>query len=408
LAGIFVSYRRSDSQGEAGRLFDDLVKHFGEDMAFMDVTAIEAGRDFRKAIEEGITKCGVLLVVIGPEWVDAKDERGARRLNDPSDFVRIETAAALKRDIPVIPVLVRGARMPLAEQLPEDLKELAYRNCIELTHARWRSDIQLLTEALRRLLGDTTQAATSARATEATASTRPGVQRQEAISSSKLKDENSAQIDPAVLQRVTRELALHIGPIAGIVVKRAATQCNSVEDLCRKVAEEIDSQEERKKFLQERASVPTTPLPRGGEATSPASNTSGGARFSPPPARDDLPSKTVLPATASSSRWKYLLLASVGGLFVIVVLVLIIHFAPSGRAGSSPSAQTSAQEAHRAEFAPAQTGTLAKTDKPVQSLSTRETDESQRKSSQRVRVPPEVAKSLVISTVSPAYPVLAR
>src|ERR1700693_1357980 len=85
VGAIFVSYRRSDSQGEAGRLFDDLVKHFGEDTVFMDVAGIEAGRDFRKAIEEGVTKCGVLLVMIGPEWLDAKDEHGRRRLQDPSD-----------------------------------------------------------------------------------------------------------------------------------------------------------------------------------------------------------------------------------------------------------------------------------------------------------------------------------
>src|ERR1700683_5756407 len=117
----------------------------------MDVSAIEAGRDFRKAIEEGVTKCGVLLVVIGVEWLDAKDERGSRRLDDPSDFVRIETASALKRDIPVIPVLVRGAKMPTADRLPDDLKELAFRTCIELSHARWRSDVQLLIDALRRL-----------------------------------------------------------------------------------------------------------------------------------------------------------------------------------------------------------------------------------------------------------------
>ena len=138
-------------------MFDDLVKHFGERMVFMDVAGIEAGRDFRKAIEESVAQCGALLVVMGPEWLNAKDESGARRLDDPGDFVRIETGSALRRDIPVIPVLVHGATMPRPEQLPEGIKDLAYRNCIEVTHARWKSDIQLLVEALRRVVVDTTQ-----------------------------------------------------------------------------------------------------------------------------------------------------------------------------------------------------------------------------------------------------------
>ena len=94
----------------------------------------------------------MLLVLIGPSWVTAKDEAGTRRLDDPADFVRVEVGAALRRDIPVIPVLVRAAQMPRAEQLPDCLKELAYRNCVELTHARWKSDVQLLVEPLRRLL----------------------------------------------------------------------------------------------------------------------------------------------------------------------------------------------------------------------------------------------------------------
>ena len=119
MRAIFVSYRRDDSEGEAGRLFDDLVGHFGEDSVFMDVAAIEVGRDFRKAIDESIATCGVLLAVIGKEWTDAKNEAGQRRLDDPFDFVRLETASALKRDIPVIPVLVHGAKMPRADQLPK-------------------------------------------------------------------------------------------------------------------------------------------------------------------------------------------------------------------------------------------------------------------------------------------------
>jgi hypothetical protein len=248
LGGIFVSYRRSDSQGEAGRLFDDLVKHFGEHMVFMDVAAIEAGRDFRKAIEEGVVKCGVLLVMIGPEWLNAKDEAGGRRLDDPADFVRIETASALKRDIPVIPVLVRGAQMPRVEQLPDELKELAYRNCIELTHARWRSDIHLLIEALRRMGGDASQVAI-APAQQAADPSRHGSSEKEVAAPPVPLNEPSTSIDPALIQRVSHELALHIGPIAAIVVRRAAPGSNSVEDLYLKVADEIDSPREREKFL---------------------------------------------------------------------------------------------------------------------------------------------------------------
>jgi beta-lactam-binding protein with PASTA domain len=146
---IFVSYRREDAEGEAGRLFDDLVNQFGEASVFLDVAAIEVGRDFRKAIDESVATCAVLLAIIGKDWVDAKDHRGQRRLDDPGDFVRLETASALRRDIPVVPVLVRGAKMPRPEELPDDLKELAYRNGVELTHARWRSDLDVLLKALR-------------------------------------------------------------------------------------------------------------------------------------------------------------------------------------------------------------------------------------------------------------------
>lgn len=153
MRAIFISYRRNDSEGEAGRLFDDLARHFGKDTVFMDVTAIQPGRDFRKAIDESVATCGVLLAIISNNWIDAKNDAGLRRLDDPADFVRLETASALRRDIPVIPVLVRGVKMPPSEQLPDDLKDLAYRNGVELTHARWASDVQLLIKALEAILG---------------------------------------------------------------------------------------------------------------------------------------------------------------------------------------------------------------------------------------------------------------
>jgi TIR domain len=149
MGSIFLSYRREDSEGQAGRLYDDLVAVFGPDSVFMDVAAIQPGRDFRKSIDQSLNSCGVFLSLIGKSWLTAKDISGQRRLDDPADFVRIETGAALKRDIPVIPVLVQGASTPKPDQLPDDLKELAFRNAVELTHPRWDSDIQVLIRALR-------------------------------------------------------------------------------------------------------------------------------------------------------------------------------------------------------------------------------------------------------------------
>lgn len=152
MRGIFISYRREDTEGQAGRLFDDLSAHFGRDAVFMDVAGIKKGLDFRRVIDEHVASCGVLLVIIGKRWLSVTDSKGKRRLDDPNDFVRLETAAALSRDIPVVPVLVHGADMPKEPDLPAPLKELAFRNGTELTHARWDSDVKLLIEDLRPYL----------------------------------------------------------------------------------------------------------------------------------------------------------------------------------------------------------------------------------------------------------------
>jgi TonB family protein len=402
LGGIFVSYRRSDSQGEAGRLFDDLVKHFGEDTVFMDVAGIEAGRDFRKAIEEGVTKCGVLLVMIGPEWLDAKDERGRRRLQDPSDFVRIETASALKRDIPVVPVLVRGAKMPSPEQLPEELKELAYRNCIELTHARWKSDIHLLVEALRRSLPVTLSPGTNVRSSKASASMRPGPHQEEMALPSKLEDERSSRIDPATLQRVTRELALRIGPVADIIVRRAASQCNSLEELRLKVAEEIDSKVDREKFLLEQTAIPSNPLLQPSGVKIPESK----------PGSLGLPLPSGLP---SSNRRKYLLLVVAGAVFLILVLAFIAHFVSSRGEGTSPAVRSLPQGSHAPESAPVRTDaphlpaeTLLKKDKKAEAPAEHETAEISGTLTKRVVLPAEVSMNLLIRPeTSPVYTPLA-
>lgn len=150
MGAIFISYRREDSEGHAGRLFEVLAEHFGKTLVFMDVAGIEPGMDFRKAIDSNVATCSVLLAIVGRGWLTAVDATGQRRLDSPQDFVRLETVSALKRDIPVIPVLVHGAVMPRADQLPADMSELAYRNSVELTHARWDSDVQVLINALAR------------------------------------------------------------------------------------------------------------------------------------------------------------------------------------------------------------------------------------------------------------------
>ncbi|HTN50686.1 MAG TPA: TIR domain-containing protein [Burkholderiaceae bacterium] len=153
MRGIFISYRREDAEGQAGRLFDDLCAHFGHDAVFMDVAGIRKGVDFRRIIQEHVTSCGVLLVIVGRGWLSATDSAGKRRLEDPNDFVRLETAAALSRDIPVVPVLVHGATMPREQDLPAVLRDLAFRNGAELTHARWDSDVKALIDDLKPYLG---------------------------------------------------------------------------------------------------------------------------------------------------------------------------------------------------------------------------------------------------------------
>jgi TIR domain len=148
-AKVFISYRRDDSAGYAGRVRDRLERELGRDLLFMDVDAIPLGTNFSKVLHEEVAKCGALLAIIGPNWPDARDEHGNRRLDDPNDFVRIEIAAALQRNIPVIPILLDGARIPKATQLPEDLKELALRNGMEIRHASFQDDMNRLIRGLK-------------------------------------------------------------------------------------------------------------------------------------------------------------------------------------------------------------------------------------------------------------------
>src|SRR6185295_19219173 len=148
-SGIFISYRRDDSSGHAGRLFDKLVDRFGKDRIFMDIDTIEPGEDFVKVIEEAVASCEVLIAVIGRSWLSTAG-RNTGRFENPNDFVRLEITTALSRDIRVIPVLVQRASMPKPQDLPADLATLTRRNAIELSDLRWQSDVEQLIEVLER------------------------------------------------------------------------------------------------------------------------------------------------------------------------------------------------------------------------------------------------------------------
>ncbi|MBS1144115.1 MAG: hypothetical protein H6R14_1521 [Proteobacteria bacterium] len=154
MKGIFISYRRQDSQSAAGRLADHLRDNMAGVPIFRDVETIEPGVDFVEAIGRALESCGILLAIIGPRWSTMTDATGRRRLDDPGDYARLEIATALKRsDVRVIPVLVEGAEMPGSDALPEELKPLARRNAVELTDKRWEFDVSMLSETLRKALG---------------------------------------------------------------------------------------------------------------------------------------------------------------------------------------------------------------------------------------------------------------
>lgn len=148
MAEIFLSYRRQDSQSATGRLADSLEAWFGPGRVFRDHDAIVAGEDFADAIRRAIDVSTVVLVVTGPRWVGAADDQGQQRLALADDFVRIEIESALNAGVPLVPVLVEGATMPGASQVPASLA--AYTRCqaIELSELRWRYDVRRLCETL--------------------------------------------------------------------------------------------------------------------------------------------------------------------------------------------------------------------------------------------------------------------
>src|SRR5947209_1157559 len=151
-SGIFISYRRDDSAGHAGRLYDQLAAHFGGDQIFIDIepNQIEPGEDFVQVIEKAVGSCEILIALIGQSWLTSRGETG-RRVDNPKDFVRLEIAAALARNVRIIPVLVQGAQMPHPQDLPEGLLPLSRRNALELSDLRWKHDVDRLISTLEKI-----------------------------------------------------------------------------------------------------------------------------------------------------------------------------------------------------------------------------------------------------------------
>ena len=150
---IFISYRREDAAGDAGRLADHLNRRFGRGQVFLDIDTIDPGTDFVRVLQSSLRETAAVLVVIGQRWTSVSNSSGVRRLDDAKDFVRLEVEESLGRDIPVVPVLVQGATMPRAEDLPASMASLATRQAVTLDHAEFHDDANRLCEHLEKMLG---------------------------------------------------------------------------------------------------------------------------------------------------------------------------------------------------------------------------------------------------------------
>lgn len=147
---IFINYRRADTRWAASRLYDGLSRQVGAGKLFMDVDSIPPGGDFVEYLNAYVDRSSAIVVLIGPHWLDLRDESGLRRIEDPEDFVNIEISRALERNVLVIPVLVDDASMPSEPDLPERLKGLARRQAVRLYHETYGQDMRRLMHALGR------------------------------------------------------------------------------------------------------------------------------------------------------------------------------------------------------------------------------------------------------------------
>jgi hypothetical protein len=151
MSKVFISYRREDAAGYAQAIYGQLERHLQRDHIFMDVDTVEPGVDFVTRIQQAVSECDVVIALIGNRWMGER-ENASPRIQDPQDFVHLEIATALSRNIRVIPVLVDGANMPSAEQLPLSLQPLVRRHALELSNTRFRFDLERVSQAVQKSL----------------------------------------------------------------------------------------------------------------------------------------------------------------------------------------------------------------------------------------------------------------
>ena len=149
MSRIFINYRRMDTEGYVGRLYDHLIQQFKPENIFMDVQNIEPGADFVQVLENAVAQCEVFIAMIGPHWLNLTDDSGERRLDQWNDFVRIEIESAIKHEKLVIPVLVGGSKMPSPRDLPESIQALARRNAITVSHQHFARDVEGLAKFIK-------------------------------------------------------------------------------------------------------------------------------------------------------------------------------------------------------------------------------------------------------------------
>jgi hypothetical protein len=250
---IFINYRRADTSGHAGRLWDALVERFGDERVFIDIDTIRPGVDFAEVISEAVGRSDVVIALIGRQWLTSADSKGRRRLDDPDDFVRLELETALKRNARVIPTLVQGTEMPGPDELPDELRALARRNALELSDVRWRYDVQRMVKTLEQIeneLADLTRLEAEQALSKQQASERAA---QEAIAQTERE-----RTDREAQARVERETAARAERETAERAARARAEEARLEREATKRAERERAEREKAERQRRRATAPRT------------------------------------------------------------------------------------------------------------------------------------------------------